>query len=645
METGVIIGICIVIAAVVFAILSFVFSGLFLIRDNEVGVLTKKMFGKKMPEGQIIARAGEIGMQASILMPGLYWRIPFIWKCHKEHVTTIDPNQIGCIESVDGLPLPIGRVLADEIPCNSYQDAKAFLDGGGIKGPQVAILRPGTYRINLFAFNVTKANATAIPEGKIGIVTALDGIPLPPGYIVAPKSTQAEINHRFYQDGQAFIAGGGYRGPQLDTLQPGQYYINPLFFLVVQRDVADVPPGYVAVLRSNVGMELEKSPVTPSPVQEPPDFKQPIHEDIETLLIADRGVRGIWREPVAPGKYNLNYVAFTPYLVPTSAVTIDWASGMESRSEHIQPPDIASSIKAIDAAADKKSTDKATEFFRFSQLRVTSMDGFQLEVDVRMIIRIRPEHAAFVIARFGSVHNLIEQIVHPLIDASFRNKAGEKKAIEFVQSRTALQVEALDHARKEFQQYHVEAQNLLIAYIAVDKNLLDTQTKKEIALQQQDQYKEEAAAEQERIQVEERRARANKQPDVVSAALSIEIEENKAKAVIKTAEGVRESTKIKADGQAYENRETIKGRADGMAYEARETGKGVADAYRLQAEVVGPERLALLKIMDAVGSGKIKITPDVLVGAGDGANSLFNAWLATMLNQGPKAKTEAKTEK
>jgi len=52
----------------------------------------------------------------------------------------------------------------------------------------------------------------------------------------------------------------------------------------------------------------------------------PIHEDVEKILITDKYTRGIWREPIAPGKYNLNAIAFTAYQVPTSAVTIDWAS-------------------------------------------------------------------------------------------------------------------------------------------------------------------------------------------------------------------------------------------------------------------------------------------------------------------------------
>ena len=57
---------------ILFIALIFFLRGLSLIGPNQVGILTKNMFGKRMPEGQIIARDGEIGIQAATLMPGLY---------------------------------------------------------------------------------------------------------------------------------------------------------------------------------------------------------------------------------------------------------------------------------------------------------------------------------------------------------------------------------------------------------------------------------------------------------------------------------------------------------------------------------------------------------------------------------------------
>lgn len=595
--------------------LLFLLSGLAMVHDNQVGILTKKMGGKKLPQGQIIARNGEVGVQAHTLMPGLYWRMPIIWSIKKDPVTVIGSNQVGVVESIDGEAMPSGRLLGDAVDCNSFQDAAAFLNSGGKKGPQVAILRPGTYRINTKVFTVRVGQLTIVPKNNVGVIIAQDGEPLPSGYIIAPKPKENGPDHRFFQDGQAFINSQGFRGPQLDTLQPGEYYINPLLFQVNLYEVAEVPPGYVAVLRSNVGKELEEASGAPSEVSASPDLRQPIHESIETPLIPDKDRRGILKDPVAPGKYNLNPIAYSPYLVPTSAVTIDWASeaGRADSQYDSQPK--------AKAAKEGGTDDKATEFFKFSQLRVTSKDGFQLEVDVRMVIRIRPEHAPFIIQRFGSVSNLIEQIVHPLIDSSFRNKAGEEKAITFVQSRSDLQQSALERARTEFQQYSVEAQNLLIAYIQVDQALLDTQTKKEIALQQKEQFKEEALAAEESIAVAEKRARADKQGDVIAAKLSIEIAADRADAARREAEGQRDAIQTKATGEA----EAI-----------RQVGEATASAYKAQSEVVGPSRLAILKALQEVASGKVQITPNVLVNGSsqDGqSGSLFTAWLATMLKE------------
>ena len=81
--------------------------------------------------------------------------------------------------------------------------------------------------------------------------------------------------------------------------------------------------------------------------------------------------------------------------------------------------------------------------------------------------------------------------------------------MEFVHSRTELQVQALEKAREEFSKYHVEVHGLLIAYINVDTQLLETQTKKEIAVQQQKQYEQEALAQEQRIAVAEKTARAS----------------------------------------------------------------------------------------------------------------------------------------
>jgi regulator of protease activity HflC (stomatin/prohibitin superfamily) len=589
----------IVVGTVLAVILLFGIPGLALIRDNRVGIVTKNMFGTKLPEGHIIATNGEVGVQSEILMPGLYWRIPYVWKIESVPVTEISPNSIGVVESIDGKQLPAGRLLADEVECDSFQNATKFLDNGGYKGLQIGILRPGTYRINTKVFKISNAPATVIPREKIGLAVSLDGKSLQSSRVIAPAP---DGNHDHFQNGQEFINKGGYRGPQLETLQPGEYYINPYLFSINTVDIATVPPGYVAVIVSSVGDELESLSM---PTEAPMGGDSAVVSH-EVPLITDKNMRGILRDPVAPGKYNLNTIAYKSEMVPTSAVTIKWGT---------QEPEGDTFVNGMDKSI---ASQKATEFYQYSQLRATSKDGFQLDVDVKLIIRIPPDNAPYVISRFGTVNNLIEQVVHPLIDSTFRNEAGNKEAMSFIHSRTDFQETSLKKAQQEFAKYHVEVQGLLIAYIKVDQALLDTQTKKQIALQQRSQYEEEARAQDSRIAVTEKTARADKQKDVIAAKLSIDIAQDEATAAVNKAIGTRDATKTIADGEAYQ---------------AKIVGEAQAAAYEAQTNVLGKDKVAIIKVIEQIGKDKVIITPTVNVSSGGNgdSNMLINALIATMM--------------
>jgi hypothetical protein len=181
----------------------------------------------------------------------------------------------------------------------------------------------------------------------------------------------------------------------------------------------------------------------------------------------------------------------------------------------------------------------------------------------------------------------------------------------------------LKEAQDVFANYHVEVQGLLIAYIKLDQNLLDTQTKKEIAVQQKEQYQQEAAAQEQRIVVQEKTARANKQQDVIAALLGIDIAQNQASAAIKKAEGDKQAQILTAEGRAFE---------------AETVGKATAAAYQAQTDVLGEGRIAVLKMMDVIATNNVVITPRVSVTGGSekeggSSNLLFNTLIATMLDK------------
>src|SRR2546427_6241507 len=90
------------------ATLVFFLKGLYLIRAGEVGVLVKRLGGRKMPAGQVIARHGEIGTQAATLMAGLYWRMPVVWGKRRAQVVQGAETGIATGAAVGGRPLPKG---------------------------------------------------------------------------------------------------------------------------------------------------------------------------------------------------------------------------------------------------------------------------------------------------------------------------------------------------------------------------------------------------------------------------------------------------------------------------------------------------------------------------------------------------------
>src|SRR6185312_5513697 len=91
----------------------------------------------------------------------------------------------------------------------------------------------------------------------LGVVTIHDGPVLPPDEIVAPRVGHDPANkatfHNNFQNIDAFLRAGGYRGRQHQVLVEGTYYINRLFATVDFIPKTVVPVGFVGVVVSYIG--------------------------------------------------------------------------------------------------------------------------------------------------------------------------------------------------------------------------------------------------------------------------------------------------------------------------------------------------------------------------------------------------------
>jgi uncharacterized membrane protein YqiK len=605
---------------------------------EELGII-EAVDGEPMPPGRIFApdraenahnnfqdpiafikQGGVKGIQLRTLPPGLWPIHPYLFRVSVAKATVIPPGKVGVVTAADGDQLDAGRLHGKAIANHrNYQDAEQFIASGGQKGPQVEILTPGTYRILTQSINIENGtetkhglffvrhyDATVINENNIGLVEALDGAPLDPrDYVATPVE-----GHDNFQDCNEFITGGGQRGPQKDILLPGTYYINPLVFKVIPESAKEVKPGEVAVIVSNIGKDPgeEIRRLMAAKVRERMEREEQAHveqaaarldklgdeqrnvaeiqEDLLSGDPADRrldegaheayvvpeGYRGIQETVVGPGRYYLNTLAVTPIVIPTTNQTVEWTAGEVNQS--------------------------------FNPFEVISKDGFTMQLEVRVVFRVKPEDAPFMVAKIGSIDKLIQNVMHPLIDSIFRNQASESSAMAYLQNRHEEQERAEARVRAHLLKYHVDVVNVLICHIHLPAELMKTQTEKILAEQRLNMYDAQREAEEKRIQLARISAQADNQKDLMAATVGVDIAGKRSEQRMAEADG--EAHYILATGKAEAEKVRLMGEAQGVAYHE-------------QVNALGAQGVALVETLRVIGEKGVRITPDVLAtGAGDG---------------------------
>lgn len=573
--------------------------GMVVVPEDKIGLVTKKfvLFGanKELPDGRIIATKGEAGFQAKTLAPGMYFGM-WVWQYGVEMTdfTVIPQGKIGLVSAKDGVNIPTGNILAKKVDCDTFQDAEKFLSNGGQRGRQTTYITAGSYRINKMLFDIVIVDMVRIQEGRVGIVTTLDGSPIEKNSI-AGKNVDG---HNNFQDFDAFLLAGGNRGLQPQVILAGSYNINPWAVQIEETPMTEIPIGYVGVVISYIGGEgKDLSGI---------DFK---HGNI-----VDNGNKGVWAEPLGPGKYPINKYTMKIELVPTTNLVLNWAS----------------------ARNESHNLDK-----NLSTITVRSQDGFPFNLDVSQIIHVPTTEAPKVIARFGNMTNLVSQVLEPTIGNYFRNSAQDSDVIAFLSSRKERQESAKQHIKKVLDEYNVNAVDTLIGDIVPPETLMKTLTDRKLAEEQKVTYETQKQAQETRQGMEKETAIADMQRNVVQAQQSVEIAEKTASASVKHAEGEAASVRlavhaeadatkaraeaksnaVKLEAAAEAERISLTGKADAERILA--IGKSTAEAYQLAVKSIGSDNFTKLKVVEELSEAKIKLIPDVLInGGGQNAGSI-----------------------
>jgi len=583
--------------------------GVIIVPESQIGLVTKKfvLFGKEksLPDGRIIATKGEAGFHAKTLAPGLYFGFwPWQFEVKLVDFTIIPQGKIGLVSSKDGVVPNNGAILGRNVDSDNFQDAEKFLTNSGQKGRQATILVAGSYRINRHLFDVSICDQMHINDNAVGVVTTLDGLPLTEGQIAADSTK----GHNKFQDFNAFLENGGQRGLQQEVILAGTYNINPWAVTIEEVKMTEIPIGYVGVVVSYVGEEgTDLTGI---------DFK---HGNI-----VKKGQKGVWIEPLGPGKYPINPLTMRVELVPTTNLVLNWATGRNESHK-------------LDAG--------------LSTITVRSKDGFPFNLDVSQIIHVPSTEAPKVIARFGNMQNLVSQVLEPTIGNYFRNSAQDSDVIAFLKTRKERQDAAKGRIAEVLTEYNVHAVDTLIGDIVPPESLMKTLTDRKIAEEQQVTYDTQRMAQGKRQEYEKANAIADMQKDVVRSEQSVNIAQKDAEAAVKAAEGKAtalklnaqaeaESTKMKATAEA--ERITVTGKAEASKIEA--IGKSTAESYKLQVDAMGEDNFAKLKVTESIGINKIKVIPDVLIGGGANGGGgalegMLGMQLMRMMEQTPSTQT------
>jgi uncharacterized membrane protein YqiK len=377
--------------------------------------------------------------------------------------------------------------------------------------------------------------------------------------------------HDNYQDYQAFLDNGGCIGLQHDPLLYGSYLLNPFLVKVELREMLVVRQGEVAVIKAYVGLPTEDTS----------------GEEFKFGSIVKPGHQGIWSEPLRTGKYTLNPRIYEAEIVPTSILTLNWSH----------------------ATSDAHSLDE-----RLAPIEAKSKEAFAFSIDLQVQIHVPDTRAPKVISMVGTMQNLVNEVLQSAVGNYFRNKLQTLGATEFIEKRDEVQNAAEGYIQQYLSRYEVETRGVYIQDVIFPADLVEVLTSREIAAQERATFAQQRSAQEARVSLEQQRGVADMQSQLAQANVSIDIEKSRAEAARARADG--EASVITVTGAAEASRTRDIGNANAAAEQA--LGLARAKGFDAQRRAIGAEQTALVAALREVGTGHVKIVPDIQVGADSG---------------------------
>jgi len=595
------------------------------IGPTQVGLVMKRLSFRKLSEDNPVAFRREPGYQADLLMPGLRFKLWFIYRVEKHPWVQVPAGEIGVVIYQVGAPLPIGAKSAVyKKGFGNFTNIRKFVAEGGQKGVQRPVLPPGTsIPIHPVGFLViTRDRVYGLPVspelkklvdragglsaqsfglhpeqlevvriepvpakdqgGKtidiVGIITVFEGEPLPSGDIASRLGGFVDIEEfekKGENDAKMIETILGSKNNLHNNYQDLQSFLDNGGKIGLQHD----PLLYGAYTLNPFLVSVQKVPmlvveqgevaVIKAYVGLAPEDTSGTEFKFGTLVRP--GHRGIWQEPLRTGKYPINPRCYQAEIVPTYILTLNWADAVS------QAHKLDANLKPIDAK---------------------SCEGFIFKIDLQVQIHIPDTLAPRVISIVGTISNLVNEVLQAAVGNHFRDKLQSMPAVDFIKTRQRVQEEAYEHINKHLLQYKVETKGVYIQDVLLPESLVAVLTAREIANQQIETYQKERASQDERIKMEQAKGIADMQSNLARSEVEVKIKQNNAAA-----------RKAEAEGEATYIKET--GSAKGAEVEA--VGMARARGYEAQVKALGQVQTAVVNAVTALAEKGVKFVPEVLV--------------------------------
>jgi regulator of protease activity HflC (stomatin/prohibitin superfamily) len=333
------------------------------------------------------------------------------------------------------------------------------------KGVQKDVLTEGRYYYNPYDWEWQVVPQVEIPEGKLGVRIRMYGDDLAAGELIAWKENQ--------------------KGIVSDVLRPGRYPINAWVEgseprqnyaeIVELQDPITIPAGYKGLV-TNLAAAMPKQ---------------------ANEVLSAKGERGVQAETLEPGTYYLN-----PYV---------------------------QEVRLVDCRSQR---------YNLTEIGFPTRDGFWVSLEAIIEFRVKPEQAAATYILYNEERDdktlskeVVNKVILPNARAYTRLRGSNHSGKEFIAGdlRVAFQEDFQKTMKSTCDEQGIEVIQALITTIKPPEKIADPVRRRQIALQQESQYKKEIEQQGAEQELAIQKATVDQKKAVVAASQDVVVVTTEAK--------------------------------------------------------------------------------------------------------------------